>query len=102
MTPRTEIVSLSSDSTVRNFKDIYAEHSHSRFLVYEGSEDNVIGSISIKDVLMGISKNKTDDEIVDALPSLVERIEMQEKSFRRMDCSMHSMMRTGSIPDNVS
>ena len=49
-----------------------------------------------------ISENKTDDEIVDALPSLVERIEMQEKSFRRMDCSMHSMMRTGSIPDNVS
>ena len=62
MTPRTEIVSLSSDSTVRNFKDIYSEHSHSRFPVYEGSEDNVIGIISIKDVLMGISKKKTNDE----------------------------------------
>ena len=62
MTPRTEIVSLSSDSTVRNFKDIYSEHSHSRFPVYEGSEDTVIGIISIKDVLMGISKKKTDDE----------------------------------------
>ncbi|HIB35448.1 MAG TPA: DUF21 domain-containing protein, partial [Dehalococcoidia bacterium] len=43
MTPRTEIVSLSSESTVRNFKDIYSEHSHSRFPVYEGSEDTVIG-----------------------------------------------------------
>ena len=62
MTPRTEIVSLSSESTVRNFKDIYSEHSHSRFPVYEGSEDTVIGIISIKDVLMGISKKKTDDE----------------------------------------
>ena len=62
MTPRTEIVSLSSDSTVRNFKHIYSEHSHSRFLVYEGSEDNIVGIISIKDVLMGISKKKTDDE----------------------------------------
>ena len=62
MTPRTEIVSLSSDSTVRKFKDVYSEHSHSRFPVYEGSEDNVVGIISIKDVLMGISKNKTDDE----------------------------------------
>ncbi len=62
MTPRTEIISLSSDSTVRNFKDIYSEHSHSRFPVYEGSEDTVIGIISIKDVLMGISRKKTDDE----------------------------------------
>lgn len=62
MTPRTEIISLSSDSTVKNFKDIYSEHSHSRFPVYEGSEDTVIGIISIKDVLMGISRKKTDDE----------------------------------------
>jgi putative hemolysin len=62
MTPRTEIISLSSDSNVRNFKDIYAEHSHSRFPVYEGSEDNIIGIISTKDILMGISKKKTDDE----------------------------------------
>ena len=62
MTPRTEIISLASDSNVRNFKDIYAEHSHSRFPVYEGSEDNIIGIISTKDVLMGISKKKTDDE----------------------------------------
>ena len=62
MTPRTEIIPLSSDSTVRNFKDVYSEHSHSRFPVYEGSEDNIVGIISIKDVLMGISKKKTDDE----------------------------------------
>ena len=62
MTPRIEIISLASDSNVRNFKDIYAEHSHSRFPVYEGSEDNIIGIISTKDVLMGISKKKTDDE----------------------------------------
>ena len=62
MTPRTEIISLSSDSSVRNFKDIYSEHSHSRFPVYEGSEDNIIGIISSKDVLMGISMKKTDDE----------------------------------------
>ncbi|HJO60904.1 MAG TPA: hypothetical protein QF838_09255 [SAR202 cluster bacterium] len=49
-----------------------------------------------------VSETKTDDEITDALPSLVQRIEMQEKSFRKMDCSMHSMMRTGFTPDNVS
>ena len=62
MTPRTEIISLSCESNVRIFKDIYAEHSHSRFPVYEGSEDNIIGIISTKDVLMGISKKRTDDE----------------------------------------
>ena len=47
-----------------------------------------------------VSEEKTDIDIKAALPSLIQRIEMQEKSFRRMDCSMHSMMRTGFTPDS--
>ena len=47
-----------------------------------------------------VAEEKTDSDIEAALPSLIQRIEMQEKSFRRMDCSMHSMMRTGFVPDN--
>jgi len=47
-----------------------------------------------------VAEEKTDSDIEAALPSLIQRIEMQEKSFRRMDCGMHSMMRTGFVPDN--
>ena len=61
MTPRIEIISLSINSTVKNFKDIYSEHSHSRFPIYEGTEDNVVGIISSKDILMSLSKKAADD-----------------------------------------
>lgn len=49
-----------------------------------------------------VSEDKTESEIKNALPSLVQRIKMQEQSFRKMDCSMHSLMRTGFTPDGVS
>ena len=42
-----------------------------------------------------ISEDKDDNEIQAAIPSLVERLERQEKSFRMMDCATHSKMRTG-------
>ena len=42
-----------------------------------------------------ISVEKDDNEIQAAIPSLVERLERQEKSFRMMDCATHSKMRTG-------
>ena len=42
-----------------------------------------------------ISEEKDDNEIQAAIPSLVDRLERQEKSFRMMDCATHSKMRTG-------
>ena len=42
-----------------------------------------------------ISKEKDDNEIEDAIPSLVEHLERQEKAFRTMDCETHSKMRRG-------
>ena len=44
-----------------------------------------------------ISEEKSECEIMDAIPSLAERLVRQEKSFRTMDCSMHSMMRKGFV-----
>ena len=46
-----------------------------------------------------ISMSKSDLEIKNAVSSLVERLERQEKSFYSMDCHMHGMMKTG-IVDN--
>ncbi len=61
MTPRIEIVSMSSQSTIKDYKDVYSEHSHSRFPIYEDSEDNIVGIISSKDILMSLSKKVVDD-----------------------------------------
>jgi putative hemolysin len=61
MTPRIEIISMSSQSTIKDYKDVYSEHSHSRFPIYEDSEDNIVGIISSKDILMSLSKKVVDD-----------------------------------------
>ena len=46
-----------------------------------------------------ISEEKGDNEIQAAIPSLVDRLERQERSFRMMDCGTHSKMRTGFHKD---
>ena len=46
-----------------------------------------------------ISMSKSDLEIENAVSSLVERLERQERSFYSMDCNMHGMMKTGIVED---
>ena len=63
MTPRTEIVFVEKDTTLLEFLDIYADHSHTRFPVFKENSDNVIGIVSSKDILKGMaSKTITDQE----------------------------------------
>ncbi len=62
MTPRTEIVWLSAEATLADFWTTYREAPHSRFPVFEDSVDDVIGIVSIKDVLMGLAKGIVDQQ----------------------------------------
>ena len=52
MTPRTEIVWIEKDTTLDEFLALYAEHSHTRFPVYEGTQETVLGVLSNKEVLI--------------------------------------------------
>ena len=66
MVPRTEVVWLEKRTTVRDFYRIFAEHPHSRFPVFEGSQDNVVGIVGIKDVLRGVAEGQlTEDSSID-------------------------------------
>ncbi|MDA1189478.1 MAG: hemolysin family protein, partial [Chloroflexi bacterium] len=56
MTPRPEIVMLESEITLGGFLTIHAEHEHSRFPVYKGEPDNIIGTVSVKDILKTMAK----------------------------------------------
>ena len=62
MTPRPEIVWLERGATLSEFLQIYRESSHTRFPVYEGSKENVVGILSIKDVLSGLSSGQITPE----------------------------------------
>ena len=67
MTPRTEMVSIERGANLGQFLEVYAENAHSRFPVYKGSIDNVVGLISSKDILRAMSKRglKYDGPVTD-------------------------------------
>jgi putative hemolysin len=62
MTPRPEVIWIEQRSNLADFFSIYAQFSHSRFPVYQGSFDNVIGIVYIKDVLMAQARGGLDSE----------------------------------------
>jgi CBS domain containing-hemolysin-like protein len=51
MTPRNEIIWIKSGTTFNEFLEIYTEHSYSFFPIQGEKEDEIIGVLSIKDVM---------------------------------------------------
>ena len=57
MTPRTEIVALPIDASFDDVITLVNESGLSRFPVYEGSIDNIIGIVLAKDLLPGLGSD---------------------------------------------
>ncbi|HEY0839128.1 MAG TPA: hemolysin family protein [Vulgatibacter sp.] len=51
MVPRNRVEAISKDLPASELREVLLEHGHSRMPVYAGSIDEIIGYISIKDVL---------------------------------------------------
>ena len=62
MTPRPDVVWIEKGTKLADFLKIYSKSPHSRFPIYEESSDNVIGVVSIKDILMAQADDKLDQE----------------------------------------
>jgi len=60
MTPRPEIVWIENGDNLERFLEVYSEHTHTRFPVYEGSMENVLGVLSVKDILSGMKGLKSE------------------------------------------
>ncbi|TFG37437.1 MAG: HlyC/CorC family transporter, partial [Syntrophobacterales bacterium] len=56
MVPRTEIVALSSDSTIEDILELVLKQGHTRMPVYTENIDNIIGILNVKDLLRFWSK----------------------------------------------
>ena len=94
MVPRPEVVCIEKGSKLADFLSLYVESPLSRFPVYQENMDNVIGILSVKDVLMALANGTMDKEsIIDDLvrPAYftpeTKRIselftEMQNKNYR--------------------
>jgi putative hemolysin len=51
MTPRPDIVSLPDTTTIGDVRNLFREQEYSRFPVYKGSLDNILGFIFVKDLV---------------------------------------------------
>lgn len=58
MIPRTEIIGIESNDTVDDLIKLIREEGHTRYPVYKGSIDNIIGVIHVKDILTLWDGNK--------------------------------------------
>jgi putative hemolysin len=68
MIPRPDVVWLERDETVREFYETFDQSPHSRFPVYHETVDDVVGIVSIKDVLRALAERKvTEDSPLESL-----------------------------------
>lgn len=68
LVPRLEVVGVEKGKTIAEFLAIYAENPMSRFPVYVENMDNIVGILSIKDVLMAQAKGTvTSESLIDDL-----------------------------------
>jgi CBS domain containing-hemolysin-like protein len=51
MVPRPEAVIISVDTPIEELHQLVIQEGHSRFPVYDGSVDNIIGILHVKDLL---------------------------------------------------
>ena len=58
MTPRPEVIWIERSTTLEQFLPLYAKHSHTRFPVYEGTMENVLGVLSNKDVVVAMGNGQ--------------------------------------------
>ena len=73
MTPRTEIVWIEKDTTLEEFLALYAKHSHTRFPVFEGSQETVLGVLSNKEVL--IAQGRGDIRLHDTVTETMRPVD---------------------------
>ena len=64
MVPRPEVVSIEEGSRIADFLALYEQSPLSRFPVFQENMDNVIGILSIKDVLMAQARGNIENESI--------------------------------------
>lgn len=70
MIPRTDIVSIKNDATVRTLLTVIAESGHTKFPVYEENIDEILGIISLKDLACHfIEEGFLDEKIINYVRS---------------------------------
>ena len=98
ITPRPEIIWLEKGSTLSEFLEIYRTSSHTRFPVFESSKENVVGILSVKDVLSRLSSGQIspDSDVTSLLREayIVPETKSVSDTFAEMRQARHTVALT--------
>ena len=98
MTPRPEIIWIREGTPLKEFLSIYCQYRHTRFPVYTDTTENVIGLISIKDLLQALGENQMqeDDPVTTLMrPAMVvPETKLVRETFAEMQESGQGMVLT--------
>ena len=98
MTPRPEIIWVREGTPLKDFLSIYCQYRHTRFPVYTDTTENVIGLISIKDLLQALGENQMqeDDPVTTLMrPAMVvPETKLVRETFAEMQESGQGMVLT--------
>ncbi len=67
MTPRPDLICIEEKSTLGHFLQVYKEHPFNRYPVFRDRRENIVGYISITDVLMAQAQGAGPEEPVSSL-----------------------------------
>ena len=88
MTPRPEIIGVEAGTDLERFLAIFAQHRHSQFPVFQEAIENIIGGLSVKDVMLGLGEGKLlpQDSVTDNLRTayFVPETKAVGKTFEEM------------------
>ena len=97
-TPRPEIIWIEESTTLEQFLALYARHSHTRFPVYDGSMENVVGVLFNKDVVvaMGEGRLQPGDKVTSFLRTafFVPETKTISSTFTEMQRHGHGLVLT--------
>jgi CBS domain containing-hemolysin-like protein len=65
MVPRTEITAFDKELTVRECIEVLSEDNYTRYPVFDGDKDNIIGMVNMKQVLTDFVNKKNQDESIE-------------------------------------
>ncbi len=94
MVPATDIVMVTSDSTVQDTLAVFENHPFTRLPVYEKKTDNIIGMVHLKDVFMLLSRkeDKQLSELIRPILFIPETIKVNQMLREFKHKHMHIAM----------
>ena len=96
MTPRPQIKAIQSGTTLEEFLTLFAADSHTRFPVCRDHPENIIGTLTTKDIMMSFGRHEiaedTDITTLAKQPFFVPETKTISTTFREMQQSRHGLV----------